>query len=315
MAPSSPRHLCLVLLAILVAAVHGFRLPNRHSIISRRPLTQPSTRSLATMPTAVAPLRAEYLDSLPSGTSKKGPPIQWGALGTWVMATGAQFATIVAFMWGMETAFVKLNAPKQVSLWVVRAFFAFMSLRSRVFSILDNSRPSVKQEERKRKLRKRPSWMYVSLYSSLSLPSSTSTFPLIIPSFPPSPFNRPPAKAFPVIWISIGFLRTIASSLIYQHTNTLLAPALLALILHLSIGDTWNSITNVEDRQGASVPGVFLVWLSVVNAVRMYYITLPLAGKVLAPSAVWITVANVLVYSIWRLNGSEPLYPFRKRRE
>jgi tryptophan-rich sensory protein len=30
---------------------------------------------------------------------------------------------------------------------------------------------------------------------------------------------------------------------------------------------------------------------------------------------VWITIANVLVISIWRLNGAEPLYPFKKRRE
>jgi tryptophan-rich sensory protein len=102
---------------------------------------------------------------------------------------------------------------------------------------------------------------------------------------------------------------------VYETTNTLLSPALLAFVLHLSVGDTWNTITNVEDRQGASVPGVFLVWLSVVNAVRMYAQTLPLAGKVLAPSAVWITIANVLVISIWRLNGAEPLYPFKKRRE
>lgn len=90
--------------------------------------------------------------------------MQWGALGMWVAATGLQFATIVAFMYGMEMAFIKLNAPKQVSLWVVRAFFAFMSLRSRIFSILDNSRPSVAKEERKRKMKKRPSWMYVLIF-------------------------------------------------------------------------------------------------------------------------------------------------------
>ncbi|GAB5036451.1 and mbr-like protein [Nannochloropsis oceanica] len=285
MLTSFSRCLCLVLMALMVA-VHGFRLPTnmaqRHHITSRFSLLKPHTRSLATMPTVVAPLRSDYLEDLP--VSNKGPPVQWGALGTWVVATALQFATITAVMAFMETAFIKLNASKQVSLWVVRAFFAFMSLRSRVFSILDNSRPSVEKEERKRILKKRPSWM-------------------------------PPAKAFPVIWISIGVLRTIASSLIYQTTNTLLAPALLALILHLSIGDTWNTITNVEDRQGASVPSVFLVWLSVVNAVVQFYNTLPLAGKVLAPSAVWITVANVLVFSIWRLNGSEPMYPFRKREE
>jgi hypothetical protein len=165
MATSSPRRLCLVLLALLVAAVQGFRLPLPSSNLARRMhsvISQPSTRLVTSMPTAVAPLRAEYLDSLPSG--KKGPPMQWGALGTWSIATVLQFATIVAFMYGMETAFIKLNTPKQVSLWVVRAFFAFMSLRSRVFSILDNSRPSVAKEERKRKLKKRPAWMYVLIF-------------------------------------------------------------------------------------------------------------------------------------------------------
>ena len=51
------------------------------------------------------------------------------------------------------------------------------------------------------------------------------------------PQCRPPPKAFPVIWISIGFLRTIASSLIYETTGTLLCAPILALYLHLSIGD------------------------------------------------------------------------------
>ncbi len=64
-----------------------------------------------------------------------------------------------------------------------------------------------------------------------------------------------------------------------------------------------------------SKTGVFLVWLSVVNAVRLYNQTLPLAAKVLLPSAVWISIANVLVFSIWRLNGSEPFYPHKRRRE
>lgn len=92
--------------------------------------------------------------------------------------------------------------------------------------------------------------------------------------------GRPPPKAFPIIWISIGFLRTIASSLIYETTGTLLCAPILALYLHLSIGDTWNTIASVEDRTGAAVPGVVLVWLSVVYAVRRYHETLPLAGKV-----------------------------------
>lgn len=49
---------------------------------------------------------------------------------------------------------------------------------------------------------------------------------------------------------------------------------------HTMNTQTWNTIASVEDRTGAAVPGVLLVWCSVVNAVRQYFQTLPLAGKV-----------------------------------
>jgi tryptophan-rich sensory protein len=32
---------------------------------------------------------------------------------------------------------------------------------------------------------------------------------------------------------------------------------------------------------------------------------------ILAPSCVWLTVAVVLVFRIWQLNGREPLYPVK----
>jgi len=40
-----------------------------------------------------------------------------------------------------------------------------------------------------------------------------------------------------------------------------------------------------------------------------YFKALPLAGKIITPSAVWITIANALVFNIWLLNGKEPFYP------
>jgi tryptophan-rich sensory protein len=74
-----------------------------------------------------------------------------------------------------------------------------------VFSPLDASRPTVASERVKKVEQKRPGWM-------------------------------PPPRAFPVIWITIGVLRTISSSLIYTHTGSLLSKPLLAIMLHLSIG-------------------------------------------------------------------------------
>ena len=36
---------------------------------------------------------------------------------------------------------------------------------------------------------------------------------------------------------------------------------------------------------------------------------LPLAGLLLAPSACWLTIATVLTWTIWSINGKDPLLP------
>ena len=41
--------------------------------------------------------------------------------------------------------------------------------------------------------------------------------------------------------------------------NKLVTTPIAAMVLHLSVGDTWNHINNVEQRLGVAVPVVFLV--------------------------------------------------------
>lgn len=85
------------------------------------------------------------------------------AIGTYVGATALQLAAIGGFLWCMEWAFATLSLAPIVKLWVVRLFFAFTSLKSRVFSVLDNSRPSVAREEQRKREKRRPGWMWVRL--------------------------------------------------------------------------------------------------------------------------------------------------------
>ena len=42
--------------------------------------------------------------------------------------------------------------------------------------------------------------------------------------------------------------------------------------------------------------------LSVILTTKKFYETLPLAGLVLSPSVLWLSIATVLVHSIWKLN-------------
>lgn len=239
-------------------------------------------RALGQGPRAL-PLKSAAADAAEGGVSPPAPKarLDKSALVTYFVALGLQFGSIYIFLWGVQEAFRRLNVGFGVALWFARFFFAFMSLRSRVFSVLDNSRPRVADEAKEIQQRKRPSWM-------------------------------PPPFVFPIVWTTIAVLRTVSSSIIFENSGSLLARPLLFFYLHLCVGDVWNTINNVEKRLGAAVPGVFAVWLSVVAAVRAYYKFVPLAGLVLLPSAVWISIANVLVCSIWALNGKEPLYPTKR---
>jgi len=146
-------------------------------------------------------------------------------------------------------------------------------------SLLDNSRPN--REEQKGKATpmdvKRPSW-------------------------------TPPGIAFPFIWLTITALRATAATMVYA--GALRSAPLEALMLHLCIGDTWNTVTNVEKRLGVSAIGCLAVWGSVLRAVQLFRESAaPAAGLVLAPSLAWISVACVLTANIWLLNGRKPLYP------
>jgi len=128
------------------------------------------------------------------------------------------------------------------------------------------------------------------------------------------PSWTPPPYAFPIIWSSIGVLRTVSSVIVWEACGrSLLASPLLALLLHLCIGDTWNNINNVEKEAGLAVSGVCVVLASVFSATVAYYRASPAAGLILLPSCVWIGIATCLVYSIWRINGAkEPLLPVKR---
>lgn len=209
-------------------------------------------------------------------------------------ATATQTTLIIAFLHLvqfkglplLERAIARFPVlPARLPLVAVFLLFGFLSVRSRVFSPLDNSRPKDTESDPVFRDRLRPWW-------------------------------QPPPKAFPIIWSTIAILRAISSSLIWTSTKTLLCTPIFAFILHLCIGDTWNTVNNVENRLGTSFLGVLFVLASVYNMVFQYYRTLPLAGKIIAPSAVWLTVATCLVFSIWRLNsekfGRPPLLPSKE---
>ena len=269
--------LFFLVLSLLVSSSEGFVSPS-HVAFNRKIAYPPKQSGLeaVTIPSWDAPIIKTDISKF---FGEKTP--DYKAFASHISATLLQFSLIMGFLHPFQkflsslsslVPFLPDNVLHILETAIVSVFFFGMSVRSRVFSPLDNSRPSALIEDPVFKERLRPSW-------------------------------QPPPIAFPVIWTTIALLRTVSSTLVWKSKGTLLSRPLAFMMLHLSIGDTWNTINNVEKRLGTAALYVQGVWISVLLAVFEYYKAVPLAGVILSPSALWLTVANFLVFTIWRLNS------------
>ncbi|MGY6530085.1 MAG: TspO/MBR family protein [Cyanobacterium sp.] len=205
------------------------------------------------------------------------PPLNRQKLFSYVIGTVAQISFMTITLWLINLGFQQLleyNLDSRINTIIVSLFWIFFTIRSRLFSPLDNTR-SRKQYDQVI----RPKW-------------------------------APPAFVFPVVWISIGVLRVVSSYLVWQELNqNFLALPLIVFTIHLALGDTWNTIFTVEGRYALAVPVVIMgPLLSSFILAYAYGQILPVAGWLIFPSCVWLIVASVLVISIWQLNGKEKIF-------
>ncbi|MEA5627389.1 TspO/MBR family protein [Nostoc sp. UHCC 0251] len=199
----------------------------------------------------------------------------------YTLGTILQIVVMILVLLGMGKLVILIDNNSSFLSWFSTSFtglfFAILSIRSRIFSLLDNTR-------------------------------SRQTYDQVI-----RPRWSPPPLVFPIVWMIIAVLRVISSLLVWKQMNhQFLVLPLILFVVHLALGDTWNTIFTVERRLGAAVPVVILgPWLSAVVVTAIYWQTNPVAGMTLSFSCVWLTVAAVLVFRIWQLNGSEALYPLK----
>ena len=199
--------------------------------------------------------------------------VDWASVVTYLAGTLAQMGLMVLSLWGLQLLSQQL--PEMANIGCAIAFFTLVAIRSRLFSPLNNARTRTTYNTVQR-----PGW-------------------------------APPPLAFPFIWMSIGVLRVISSYLVWQQLGqTYLTWPLAIFMMHLALGDTWNTVFTVEGRLGLAVPVVLVGPLtSAALVTAVYWQVVPLAGQLLLPMVIWLGVASALVISIWQLNGREPWYP------
>lgn len=130
-----------------------------------------------------------------------------------VKYTGALATQMVLFT-GLFVGLDKLVTTTgiQVPFALNFIFFYFCALKSRILNPLQNSRPQVSNKE-------------IEIAPERKMPQWT-----------------PPGFIFPVVWLLlIGPLRAATTSMVYSAAGSYCNKAILSLMLHLSIGDIWNT--------------------------------------------------------------------------
>ena len=183
---------------------------------------------------------------------------------------------------------------------LVTFLFYASSIKSRVFNPLNNQRPDISK----------------AIKGGGGDKASSAGFrDRVMPSW------TPPGVIFPIMWLLIiGPIRAYTSAVVVTTTGSFLTIPTLAFILHLTVGDVWNTVNNTEKRYGASVIGVLCVVLSAINAAYQYSTINMMAGKLLGGTCLWLVTAAALITDTWRLNPTVngdrvPLYPVKGEAE
>jgi benzodiazapine receptor len=275
----------LLLLSLLGrgAAFQSPRIPNK--VVSVDPtiahsIDQPRPISSGRSTTS---LFADTSDS-------SAPELDTDALVKYGSSIAIQMGIIAALFYGLDTIIDSTGI--EVPFPAVMALFFVFSLKSRTFNPLNNQRPNLNKAVNGENAGKG--------FGDRVMPPWT-----------------PPGVTFPIMWILvIAPLRSFTSALVYNaNGHSFCDSAILALMLHLSTGDVWNTINNTERRFGTAVPSILIVSATAANAAFQYSQADPFAGKLLGATLLWFAVASTLIADTWRLNPNpetgerDPLYP------
>lgn len=285
----------LLLLTVVSSQAHWVSAWGRGAILasSRGPMTRggPRTTRFDDVRKGPALVAAAATEGGVAEAAAAPPKFDGSALVKYAAAISIQVGLLGGGLAAVDFAaglFPTLHLPTPLIKALTGLLFGSLALKSRIASPLNNRRPDRE--------------------AAMKNAASAGFRDRIMPSW------TPPGVVFPIMWVLIVMpLRAFAATSAATTFGRLLNPASASLLLHLAVGDTWNTINNTERRMGVAVPGVALVWLSCLNAVRIHAtLVSPAAGKALAVTLCWISIAACLIVDTWRINfPREHFYPRR----
>lgn len=117
------------------------------------------------------------------------------------------------------------------------------------------------------------------------------------------PAGTPPPAVFGPAWTTLYLLMGIAAWLVWREgltRQTALALGLFAAQLTLNFA--WSLIFIGQQRIGAALLEIAVLWLLILAAIIAFWRVRPAAGALLVPYLAWVSFATYLNVGLWRLN-------------
>ncbi|KAG7343996.1 TspO/MBR family protein [Nitzschia inconspicua] len=221
-------------------------------------------------------------------SSNSSPPVDYEAIGKWTIAYMGQLGLVYGFLWCLDKLVSRFNLP--LPYYATIPFFYSFNLKTSIFSLLPNKKlksQKMTQGDWEYNKRKKPSW-------------------------------TPPGFVFALMWPLFVFgLRATTAAMVLAKTGKFACLPIMVLMSHLSVGNLWNTVNNIERRLGPSVILLYALALTKAATAFAFYQVNPLAGKLLALTMIWLSAAAALETQTWRINPDpdtgkkETLYPAR----
>jgi tryptophan-rich sensory protein len=125
--------------------------------------------------------------------------------------------------------------------------------------------------------------------------------------FPPDSWYRalnkpnwtPKDWMFPVAWVTLYILSSVAATLVAGSEGVGLALAFWAF--QIAANTLWSPVFFGLKRIRAAMISLVVLWLAVFGTLVSFWLVMPMAGWMMVPYLVWVSVAGALNWSIlWR---------------
>lgn len=113
----------------------------------------------------------------------------------------------------------------------------------------------------------------------------------------------PPSNLFGPVWTILYALMGIAAWLAWRAGGFRAARTALTLFLvQLAVNALWSWLFFGWHLGGLAFADIVLLWVLIIATLIAFWRVRPLAGMLLIPYLLWVSLASALNFSVWQLN-------------